>query len=140
MAVVLSKQNYIKETIYIFSKYGPLRINIYRGLGKNWFRINVDYLNEKLDITVKDKGSQKNIRPVALFAGTEKCRCWESTLNPDSQGWVLADAGFSEDADAAEAKVARPKGDKGPRLPSWKEDDAGVFALASSVLLPHSFA
>lgn len=74
MAVVLSKQNYIKETIYIFSKYHPLRINIYRGLGKNWFHINADYLNEKLDNTVKDKGCQKNVRPVALFAGTEKCR------------------------------------------------------------------
>lgn len=83
VAVVLSKQNYIKETIYIFSKYGPLRINIYRGLGKNWFHINADYLNEKLDNTVKDKGRQKNVRPVALFAGTEKRRYWESAWNPD---------------------------------------------------------
>lgn len=50
VAVVLSKQNYTKETIYILSKWIPLRINIYRGFGKNWFQINTDYLNEKLDI------------------------------------------------------------------------------------------
>lgn len=39
----------------------------------------------------------------------------------------------------AQAKVARPQGDEGPQLPSLKEDDAGVFAVASSVLMPHSF-
>lgn len=86
VAVVLSKQNYIKETVYILSKYGPRGINIYKGFGKNWFHINADYLNEKLGITVKDKGPQKKVRPVALFARTEKCRCWESAWKPDSQG------------------------------------------------------
>lgn len=50
VAVVLSKQNWMKGTIYILSKYIPLRINIYGGFGKNWFQINTDYLNEKLDI------------------------------------------------------------------------------------------
>lgn len=55
-------------------------------LGKNWFHINADYLNEKLDVTEKGKGSQKKVRPVALFARTEKCRCWESAWRPDSQG------------------------------------------------------
>lgn len=86
VAVVLSKQIYIKETICILSKYGPPRINIYRGFGKNWFHINTIYLNEKLDITVRDKGSQKNISPVALFARIGKYRCWESVWKPDSQG------------------------------------------------------
>lgn len=46
VAVVLPKQNYIKETIYISSKYGPPRINIYRAFGKNWFHTNADYANE----------------------------------------------------------------------------------------------
>lgn len=86
VAVVLSRQYHMKETIYILSKYTPPRINIYRGFGKNWFHINTNYLNEKLDITVTDKGSQKHIRAVALFARTEKYRCWESAWKPDSQG------------------------------------------------------
>lgn len=50
VAVVLSKQNYMKETIYILFKYSPLRINTYGGFGKNRFQINTDYLSEKLDI------------------------------------------------------------------------------------------
>lgn len=86
VAVVLSKQNYIKETVHVLSKYAPPRINICRGFGKNWFHINTDCLNEKLNITVRDKGSQKNIWPVAVFARTEKYMHWDSAWRPDSQG------------------------------------------------------
>lgn len=58
VAVVLSKQNYTKKTIYILTKYAPLRINICRGFGKNWFHIKTGYLNEKLNITVREKDPQ----------------------------------------------------------------------------------
>lgn len=51
VAVVPSKQNYMKETIYILFKYIALRINTYGGFGKNWFQINTSYLGEKLHIT-----------------------------------------------------------------------------------------